>query len=48
MIALLVILIISIIYSFGNANGPVEIANSDFTFLLDNGGITSVDRKSVV
>ena len=43
MIALLVILIISIIYSFGNANGPVEIANSDFTFLLDNGGITSVE-----
>ncbi|HQN74544.1 MAG TPA: ATP-dependent zinc metalloprotease FtsH [Bacillota bacterium] len=43
MIALLVILIISIMYSFGNANGPVEIANSDFTFLLDNGGITSVE-----
>jgi cell division protease FtsH len=43
MIALLVILVISIFYSFGNANGPVEIANSDFAFLLDNGGITSVE-----
>ena len=43
MIALLVILIISIFYSFGNANGPVEIANSDFAFLLENGGITSVE-----
>ena len=43
MIALLVILVISIFYSFGNANGPVEIANSDFSYLLDNGGITSVE-----
>ncbi|MGD9964021.1 MAG: ATP-dependent zinc metalloprotease FtsH [Candidatus Izemoplasmatales bacterium] len=43
MIALLVILVIAIFYSFGNANGPTEIANSDFTYLLENGGVTSVE-----
>ena len=43
MIALLVILVIAIFYSFGNANGPTEITNSDFTYLLENGGVTSVE-----
>jgi cell division protease FtsH len=42
MIALLVILVISIFYSFGNANGPEELTNSTFIELLENGGITSV------
>ncbi|MFA7076586.1 MAG: ATP-dependent zinc metalloprotease FtsH, partial [Candidatus Izemoplasmatales bacterium] len=43
MIALMVVLIIAIFYSFGNANGPREISNSDFSYLLDKGGITSVE-----
>lgn len=43
MIALLVILVISIFYSFGNVNGPEELSNSTFINLLENGGITSVE-----
>ncbi len=43
MIALLVILIISIFYSFGNVNSPEELSNSTFIDLLENGGITSVE-----
>ncbi len=43
MIALLVILVISIFYSFGNVNSPEELSNSTFIDLLENGGITSVE-----
>jgi cell division protease FtsH len=43
MIALLVILVISIFYSFGNVNSPEELSNSTFVSLLENGGITSVE-----
>ncbi|MDD3130120.1 MAG: ATP-dependent metallopeptidase FtsH/Yme1/Tma family protein, partial [Candidatus Izemoplasmatales bacterium] len=43
MIALLVILLISIFYSFGNANGPVELSNSKFSELLEDQGIDSVN-----
>lgn len=43
MIALLVILVISIFYSFGNVNSPEELSNSTFVNLLENGGITSVE-----
>jgi len=43
MIALLVILAISIFYSFGNINAPEELDNSTFISLLEKGGVTSVE-----
>ncbi len=42
MIALLVILVISIFYSFGNVNSPEELNNTTFISLLEKNGITSV------
>lgn len=45
MIALLVILVISIFYSFGNVNAPEKLSNSLFVELLENQGITSVEVK---
>ncbi|HOP57003.1 MAG TPA: ATP-dependent zinc metalloprotease FtsH [Bacillota bacterium] len=42
MIALLALLAISIIYSFGNMNAPVELRNDEFVEVLTNQGVSSV------
>lgn len=43
MIALLVLLAISIIFSFGKGNAPRELTNSQFITILDLDGIKTVD-----
>ena len=43
MIALLVILVIAIFYSFGNTSGPDELSNSKFRYWLENGSVATID-----